>query len=358
MTTNNNLSLGRKPELQDAPQKPTSSATPTDGTDSINADTWQKMEASRITNTLNTASGLSPENMIADFEHGLLANPPQETARGVCHAESRLFISEWFDPKLEGKAGIVHGADFMYIISKLVEQTTDSEIAGVTEIQFTGVVKNEVDLFVSRGPAPEDTKKPVMTATIRLKNGADLIITAYDKPDKPITQRSASNTFVQHLCVKSLTKHAAKIKWALQHDKDFTPPTNFEIELSPLPPDQQAAFAKFHTKNPTGFTASTALDIVITGTQVLAYLGRKAGGIPEINALGAGFSNVTLPPVEKLINGCKLRLTVLNDNIRTTAKAEFWPIKFEFIDIDTNATLGQGIFNWVNRLSLSQPGML
>lgn len=350
MATTDNLSLGKKAETPNHQVPETT--TPNCSTDQISAEIWQRTEAQKIAGKLNAASGFSHDLMTADFENGLLENPAHEIHDGVFHAESRLFISEWFDPKLDGSTGIVHGADFMHIISKLVEQTTNSTIESVTEIRFSGVVQNEVDLFVSRGSTPKDIRKPVMTAQLYLKNGTDLYITAYDKPDKPITQRSASNTFAQHLCVEPLTQHAAAIKWAQQNNKDFTAPTNFEITLNPLPDNQKEAFNKFHNKNPIGFTASTALDIVITGTQVLAYLGRAAGGISEENSLGAGFSNVTLPPAEKLKTGCKLRLTVLNDRIRKTEKAEFWPIQFTFLDSDTNGNLGQGIFNWVNRTQI------
>lgn len=346
------LSLGKRPEVPDD-QDPIPAANPTDSTSPIHAATWQRMKAFQIAGTLNTASGFHHDRMTADFENGLLAHPPREIADGIFHTESSLFIGEWFDPQLEGKGGIVHGADFMYMISKLVDQTTDSAIESVTEIRFNGVVKNEIDIYISRGPAPEDSHKSVVTARIHLKNGADIYITAYDKPDKPITQRSASNTFAQHLCVAPLTHYAAAIKWAQQNNQDFIPPANFEIELKALSLDQQAAFNGFYRKNPTGLTASTALDIVITGTQVLAYLEREAGGIPKVNALGAGFSNVTLPPVNKLTTGCKLRLTVLRERIRTTERAKFWPIQFTFLDSkNDDAVLGQGTFNWVNRLRI------
>lgn len=343
-------SLGRRAEISDAEYPGTGVSTI--ATAPISAEIWQAAETQRIKATLNTASGFEEDRMTADIQNGLLAEPAQEISPGIYRAESRLFIGEWFDPQLSGESGIVHGADFMFLMSKLVEQTTGSTIENVTEIRFNGVVKNEVDVFVSKRHATEDERKPLMTAKVKLKNGEDLYISAYDKGQEyPIKNRSASNTFVQHICVDPMIRHGARIKWDQKNDPIFVPPTNFEIELDALSTTQQAAFAKFYAKNPTGLTASTALDIVITGAQVLAYLGQKAGGIPEENALGAGFSNTTLPPVDKLLNGCKLRLTVLNDRIRQTAKAEFWPIQFEFIDSDTDKILGQGTFNWVNRLS-------
>ncbi|PIZ75316.1 hypothetical protein COY05_04245 [Candidatus Peregrinibacteria bacterium CG_4_10_14_0_2_um_filter_38_24] len=82
------------------------------------------------------------------------------------------------------------------------------------------------------------------------------------------------------------------------------------MTLNPLPANQVPAFSKFYARNPNGITGSTALDIVITATQVLAAIGKEAGGIPEERSLGARFNNVILPPAHKLITGCKLKLEV------------------------------------------------
>lgn len=345
----NPTSLGRRPTQPANPE--TTPKTSLDAITPINAKTWKEMEALRIAATLNTASGLDHTKMTADIEHGLLKDTPEEIYKGVFKAESPLFIGDWFDPKLDGSpGGIVHGADFMFMISKLMEEATYSEIASVTEIRFTGVVKNQVDVYLSTGPEIQDSRKPVMTAKIQLKNGENVTIMAFEQENTSITARSASNTFVQHLCVKPLTNLAAETSWTRENEGYFIPPANFEIELETLTAEQQSILTQFYRKNPTGITASTAMDIVITGAQVLAELGEKAGGIPQQNALGAGFSNVTLPPLAELINGCKLRLTVLKDKVRTTARAEFWPIQFEFLDINDNNILGQGTFNWVNRL--------
>jgi len=345
------ISLGQPAENDNSEE-----TTPTfDATSPISAETWKRAEASRIKSRLNTASGISHEKMTADFDHGLIVSPVHTPKDGIYHAVSTLFIGDWFDPKLNGKPGIVHGADFMHMVSKLVEQVSPSEIDHIEEIRFSGVVRNELDIFIStkEGGLNQDVAKPEMTAKVRMKNGQIVEIAAFQRTGHPIEQRSASNTFVQHLCVDPLTKHAAEIKLAQQTEKDFTPPETFEVTLDPLPADQIPAFTKLYAKNPNGITGSTALDIVITGTQVLAALGEEAGGIREQNSLGAGFKNVILPPAHKLITGCKLRLEVQRDNVRRTEKAEFWPIHFTFLDSETNQGIGQGTFNWVNRLEFS-----
>lgn len=358
MSEPQNPSLGKQPDTATEGQELTTRPQTFDATTPINAATWQRAEAFRIAGTLNTCSGFKHDKMTADFDNGLISKKPEEIGEsGVFHAESELFIGEWFDPDLDGKPGIVHGADLMYTIGKLVDELMQTEIEDIEEIRFNSPIKNAVNIFIitreGRRIQSQEGIKPIMTAKVRMRNGQTVEIQCFDKGEgDPITKRSASNTFVQHICIKPLTQHAAAIKWAQQNEKDFTPPESFEVELKALPSDQQAAFAKFYAKNPNGITGSTALDIVITATQVLAALGEEAGGIRQENSLGAGFQNVTLPPAHKLITGCRLRLTPQRNLVRKTEKAEFWPIQFVFLDNETNQPIGEGIFNWVNRLNI------
>ncbi len=352
MSKHKGPSLGNQPDITAGRQEIASTSPSFDATKPINASTWKKTEALRIKGGLNTASEFEADRMTADFDQGLVAAPLGTPRNGIYHTQSKLFIGEWFDKKLDGSPGIVHGADFIHIVNKLVKQVTSSEIDSIEEIRFTGVVENEVDIFVStiEGALDQDTIKPVMTAKVHMENGQTVTVVAFDRPGDKITKRSASNTFVQHLCVKPLTEKAAAIKWAQQTDKDFKPQETFEVELNPLPENQRRAFTEFYIKNPVGLTASTALDIVITATQVLAALGEKAGGIPELNSLGGGFSSTTLPHIRELITGCKLRLTPQKDNVKRRKTAEFWPIEFTFLNSKNNQDIGHGIFTWINRL--------
>ncbi len=296
----------------------------------------RQIRRNEIMSHFNTVSDFDHEDMPNDLENACTLNGIRDNGQTL-EALSNLFISQWFDKDLNGREGLLHGADIMFTIGPMVAKMLQEgeKVQEIENVRFHLPVTNQLEIHVFEENTYIDHlingRKPAITATINTDE-RKICVVAFET-DIPIARRAASNTFVKTICAEPLADAII----------DEKPPTA-GIRLNKLSRKDQHFYDKLRKKNHVGIVSTTLLDIVITAATALAH----AGHIPNERPLGGGFQNFVFSKPLQITKGCVFAFTKIGKPKTTSSGAMIYPLHFIF-EGPLEEEVATGIFNWVSR---------
>lgn len=253
----------------------------------INGERSETFTASIVTQ-LPSTTNLDHSSMPTDLSclEGGVSN-----THGLYNARTRLFGSHWFE-------GIkVHGADVMF--ETILEK--DENIYEIESIKFLQAMSHQLNLLVYQGHDNHQDSKPAIIGKVKTNKGRSFQISAFQTTET-ITEKKASNTFVDDICAYPLAQSNLRV--------------GEDIRLNALPHELQVAYDQMSTQNPIAMASTTIMDIMITTATALVIKNR----IGSERQTGGGFENLKFFHPEEITSGAILTIDDIPEEPPTETK--------------------------------------